>query len=255
MARTLIIKNADFSVNKVTTVNIEEEIPCTGITLNNNTLSITHIGDTSTLVATVSPADTTDVVIWGSSNTDVVTVAGGVVTAIGCGSATITATCGNFSASCAVTVTHVAAVVYSINRYFGKNASNNYLNGGDLNNYAIGYSINGTKRISSASDDDGRCPFVIPAGATQISITNASDFKPYGFWLSSIEGAPGWTALAFAYPTDTFGGKPSNYGNRTVNIPDRTSGDYAGMDAVGFVFQYNGTITQEAADAIVVTFS
>lgn len=255
MANALIIKNVDFSVNKLTTVTIEQDVPCTGISLNKSTAAITHLGDTDTLTATVTPSNTTDSIIWSSSNQDVCTVAAGVITAIGCGSATITATCGAFSATCAVTVTHVATVARSINRYLGKDDNKQYLSGGSYENRAIGYSNTGTKHISSANDDTDKYPLVIPAGATKISITNASNFMPYGFWLSSTEGVPGWTAIALAYPKDSFGTRLSNYGDRTVDIPDRTSGDYVGMDAVGFVFQYNGTITQEAVNAIVITFS
>jgi len=51
------------------------------------------IGGTLTLVATVSPSDaTTQTVTWASSDSTVATVAGGTVTAIGLGTATISAT-------------------------------------------------------------------------------------------------------------------------------------------------------------------
>ena len=44
-------------------------------------------------------------VTWSSSNPAVATVSGGVITAVAVGTAVITATSGNYSASCAVTVT------------------------------------------------------------------------------------------------------------------------------------------------------
>lgn len=255
MARTLIIKNADFSANKVTTVNIEDEVPCTGISLNNNTLSITHIGDTSTLVATVAPVNTTDTVIWSSSNADVATVAGGVVTAIGCGSATIAATCGNYSATCSVTVTHIAVLTFTKNMYLGKSASTDYLNGGALDNYVIGYSAEGSKWIYSDNMARDKHPFVIPNGANSITIDSQS-FRPYGFWISSIEGAASWNAIAKAYPADpNFAYSASVENHRVVQIPDRTTGDYAGMDAVGFVFKCTTTLTDELIDGITVTFT
>ena len=106
MAKTIVIKNADFSTNAVEKVTlITETIPCTGITLDNDSLSIVTTGNTGSLVATPAPSDTTDSVVWTSSDSDVATVSGGIVTATGVGSATITATCGSYSASATVTVT------------------------------------------------------------------------------------------------------------------------------------------------------
>ena len=107
MGKALVIKNVDFSTNKLTTVDLEDDVPCTGITLSASTLSITKVGNTSTLTASVTPYDCTDSVILTTSNANVATVAGGVVTATGVGTATITATCGTHSATCTVTVTHV----------------------------------------------------------------------------------------------------------------------------------------------------
>ena len=100
MSRALIIKNADFSANKLGTITIEEEVPCTGITLDKASLALTSIGSTSALVATATPSDTTDAVIWSTSDADVVTIANGTVTAVACGNAVITATCGTHSATC-----------------------------------------------------------------------------------------------------------------------------------------------------------
>lgn len=78
--------------------------PCTGITLDKDTLTIAR-GETATLTATVEPADTTDKVVWSSADKTIATVKDGVVTAVGQGETTITATCGNQTASCKVTVT------------------------------------------------------------------------------------------------------------------------------------------------------
>ena len=63
MANALIIKNVDFSVNKLTTVTIEQDVHCTGISLNKSTSAITYLGDTDTLTATVTPSNTTDSII------------------------------------------------------------------------------------------------------------------------------------------------------------------------------------------------
>lgn len=77
--------------------------PCTGIKLDRDTLTIAR-GETATLTATVEPADTTDKVVWSSKDDNIATVKDGVVTAVGQGETTITATCGNQTASCKVIV-------------------------------------------------------------------------------------------------------------------------------------------------------
>ena len=74
------------------------------------TLSL-QVGSTETVTATVAPSGTE--VTWTSSDEGVATVAGGVVTAIKAGKATITAKAGEKTATCEVTVTE-APVQYSI---------------------------------------------------------------------------------------------------------------------------------------------
>lgn len=107
MSNALMIKNADFSANKLCTVQLTDAIPCTRVTLNESALSMNHLGATAQLTASVLPINTTDTVIWSCSNSNVVTVANGLVTQVGVGTATITATCGSYSASCTVTATNV----------------------------------------------------------------------------------------------------------------------------------------------------
>lgn len=109
MAKTLVINNADFSTNKLTTVSFGDEVPCTGVSLNTDTISFDSLSDTETLTATLTPANTTDTLTWASSNTNVATVLNGVVTPVGLGSATITATCGNQTATATVTVAVIAS--------------------------------------------------------------------------------------------------------------------------------------------------
>ncbi|MBO6067661.1 MAG: leucine-rich repeat protein [Bacteroidales bacterium] len=79
-------------------------IPVTGISLDLKEASI-YVGETLTLVATVSPADATDKsVAWTSDDPKVATVdPKGVVTAVAPGTCTITAQSGDFSAKCTVT--------------------------------------------------------------------------------------------------------------------------------------------------------
>ena len=79
-------------------------IPATGITLSSTALSITA-GDSVRLTATVEPANSTDTVVWASSEEAVATVAqDGTVTPVANGSCKIIATAGEVSAECAVSV-------------------------------------------------------------------------------------------------------------------------------------------------------
>lgn len=102
MAKALIIKGANFSANKLDTI-VFNDIPCTAISMQ-STASIGGLGNTVTLVPTVTPSNTTDEIFWESNHPEIASVVNGVVTSNATGSATITATCGNHSASCTVTV-------------------------------------------------------------------------------------------------------------------------------------------------------
>lgn len=79
-------------------------VPVTGISLNKNETTIAR-GATEQLTATVVPEGTGSTVAWSSDNEEVATVdQNGLVTAVGKGTANITATAGGQSASCKVTV-------------------------------------------------------------------------------------------------------------------------------------------------------
>jgi uncharacterized protein YjdB len=92
------------------TEEVEEEIPCTGLVLNKSTLTFNGNGQ-ETLIAAPTPSDTTDSIIWSSSNKNVATVSNGVVTAIGNGDCTITATCGSITATCSVSISGISTTV------------------------------------------------------------------------------------------------------------------------------------------------
>lgn len=257
MARTLVIKNADFSVNKLDTVSFSGDKPCTAIALSASTASITSIGGTQSLTASLTPADTTDSVIWSSSDSNVATVAGGVITATGCGTATITATCGTVSETCEVTVTHIAELTFILNSYMSKDNGKDFLSGGELSNYASGGMSSGSKLVAynSGSMFSSLYAVMIPNGATQIVISSQG-FKPYGFWVNTNVSASILSEVSYAYaPDDNFKYNGNINDSRTVPIPDRTTGTYEGANACGFVFRCNSTISQEAVNAITVTFS
>ena len=98
-------------------------VDVTGITLSQTEAAMTVGGDALTLTATVAPDNAADkTVTWTTSDASVATVADGVVTAVGAGIATITATATNGTAdtsddktaTCTVTVTEPAAAIFAI---------------------------------------------------------------------------------------------------------------------------------------------
>lgn len=88
------------------TVAQNTSINSTSISLDKDTLEI-YNGTNSTLIATATPPNHTDSILWKSSNTDVATVSNGVVTGKAKGVCTITAYSSaneNVKAECSVTI-------------------------------------------------------------------------------------------------------------------------------------------------------
>lgn len=99
------IENNNPSGQDNNTTSKKDDIEVTKISLNYTTLSLSE-GDTSYLIATVSPMNATNrLVTWESSDSSIVTVKNGKVSAIKKGTATITAKSSNGkSVTCTVTV-------------------------------------------------------------------------------------------------------------------------------------------------------
>ncbi|MGE5349170.1 MAG: Ig-like domain-containing protein [Actinomycetota bacterium] len=88
-------------------VSCEKEIPVTSLSLDKEEATV-QVGAALTLLTIIDPLDATNrEVIWTSSNNSVATVAGGVVTGVSLGNATITAASAEnplFTATCEITV-------------------------------------------------------------------------------------------------------------------------------------------------------
>ncbi len=110
---TITVSAGDKSASCSVTVE-KKVIPVTSVSLNKTELTLVEGGE-ETLVATVKPDDATDkTVTWKSSDEAVVTVKDGKVTAKKEGTATVTASAGDKSASCAVTVEKKVVPVTSV---------------------------------------------------------------------------------------------------------------------------------------------
>ena len=82
------------------------EVPLQGIELDKSAITMNKGEKSEALKVSYNPEDTTDdkTVTWSSEDEDIATVENGVVTAVGAGETTITATVGEFTATCEVTV-------------------------------------------------------------------------------------------------------------------------------------------------------
>lgn len=272
MARTLIIKDADFSTNKIETVAFDA-VPCTGISLNKATSAITKVGSTDTLTATLTPENTTDTLSWASSNSNVVTVSNGVITATGVGSATITATCGEQTATCTVTVTHV----------INANTELEYRNG-YYQNYSLDPSttppkdlvsigaldrnrvyFDGTNELSGykafsnynnfADFISTAFPIPVPNGATNIKVQFPTGFNtcPSGV-LDSQTGCEYYASYSATQGAKLIAKGPSGYFNDGVMNFDLTN--ITGYDS--FVFSLgtpSGSTAESVTGDVTITFS
>ena len=259
MGKALVIKNANFSTNKLATDVFSEAIPCTGISLSDSTANMTVIGSTKSLTATLTPSNTTDDVSWTSSNTDVATVNNGVVTQVGVGTATITATCGTQTAACVITAVNTLSFDYVIGRYNHKadatGADYVYNESGNQAYAAISSeSVETTKRIRRT--EPLTYPILLGKGATTITATVPNSTRITA-WFTDSKNACDYSIdnPTFDYLAKVISGDASAYdsdvplGNRTITVPE-------GADSIAMSLQYpGGTITDEIMAGISIVVS
>lgn len=240
MAKALVIKDVNFYSNRLTTVNFAD-IPCTGISLAQSTKSIVETG-TASLIATTTPQNTTDPIIWSSSDTSVATVNGGSVTAIKKGTAVITATCGMYSATCTVIVTSAEFFAFGKLVIAGTAGASNFSGFASLANasgdrgLAVGYSVGkgypaiGTNVYDEVEGFADLYPYPIPEGTKKIKVSCPNfgilfvffDSKTQAIIPSSAYGRP--AAQVVDGETTTAGTQWSignwTYDTRTIDVPD-----------------------------------
>ena len=81
----------------------DQRIAATGIEVSKDSVTL-QVGKDETVTATVSPADSTDIVTWASNDETVATVVEGKISALKEGTCKVTATAGDFSKEINVTV-------------------------------------------------------------------------------------------------------------------------------------------------------
>ena len=88
---------------KTATCKVTVNIPMTSIYLNKTSIELNSIGDSYQLSASYSPSDAEGTIIWKSEDEGIASVdQTGKVTAVGKGTTTITASCGNVIGTCTV---------------------------------------------------------------------------------------------------------------------------------------------------------
>ena len=177
MAKTLIIKQADFSANALDHVSFDE-VPCTAITLEEESIAFNSIGQTEELVYTLTPANTTDTPVVTTDDDDVVSVNGNVITAVGTGTANVTVTCGEITATCEVTV--AVAWVFTTDgdapnlvTTTGGTVLRDYLQATSVGRVASGGAASGTLKAigkKGGKDADDLYPYPIPAGKSTVTV-------------------------------------------------------------------------------------
>ncbi|OOB79182.1 MAG: hypothetical protein BEN18_04600 [Epulopiscium sp. Nuni2H_MBin001] len=159
------------------TVSEDGDIATTGLTLN-STAEVVSVNHSVDLVATVHPTGASNQNIqWSTNNSSVATVDQyGTVTAVGEGSATITATQGSFSATCGIFCVNVPAASLSLNRTqdtigLGSNTTLTATLGPEnVSDGAITWSTSDASVVRILSQDD-ECAIIYGASTGEATIT------------------------------------------------------------------------------------
>lgn len=198
MGYALKLKSVDFSSVAVDRVTYIIPVPCTGISLSPSSLTFDTAEETKTVTATLTPADTTDTLTWTSSNENVATVADGVVTIHGIGTATISAICGNQTETITITQTQLKAP-YTLNIVTGKYVSK-YT---DTNGNVLRQSSNSQQNIVAQAYHQANKDLHILA-ASGASQSAECVRVPYGATKAKIATSDGVSvSISYGYLVDT----------------------------------------------------
>ena len=267
MSRALIIPDVDFSTNKLDTVTFGT-VPCTAISLSDSTKTLTTIGGTATLTASLTPPNTTDTLTWTSSDNTVVSVSNGVITANKVGEATITATCGEQTATCTVAVNVIpnAVVVGAFSPYKTASGTKATTNNTGTTTSEFKYGIiagnnsdTSVRRVdcyNGVNEGDYRfVPIPVPSGADRIKIesklyknTTLLSFQTNFLWFDSTQDSGGASgAKCLAGKGENVYDQDNTATSVTIDIPT----DLTGLDsfAVGiklsdWAIKYNTDYSQ-----------
>ena len=228
-------------------------VAATEITLNPDTIVLTSVNETKTLKATLTPANTTDAVSWSSSNDTVATVSDdGLVTAVGAGSATITATAGAVSDSCTVKVSLPIDVYVTIADKGKVVVANNEITvtdldaSGDFNVDEVLYAAHKSKYADGAA-----AGYASAMGNYGLYITKlwGDESGNYGYWLND---ASCWSLgdtvkaedslVAFVYQNTEVWDSYAKFANDTYTIAAEVAGPVT-LQKAGYDSNWNTVFT------------
>lgn len=260
MAKTFVVSGVDYSTKALDTVSFinNNSVPCTAIELSSSTATVTNLTNGSiTLTTTVTPSNTTDTVSWQSSDPTIISVTNGVLTAVAAGTATITATCGSYSATC--TATSRIFLVNNILKIAGlwAGCDSYYKSGGTGLPYtdpsaSRGIIVSSTGTLTVYDKD--YYPFPIPSWATKIHVDvgSASLVDSSMIACSSTQAVSGnsTVALAIENVTATTSGTILEYA-----IPVET-GNIPQVDCAIIVLRESNysTVTDAMLEQVIVEF-
>ena len=192
MSYALKIPNVTFSAVAVDQVTYIVPVPCTAISLNPSSLTFDTFEESKQITASLTPVNTTDTLVWTSSNENVVTVANGVVTIHGIGTATITATCGEQNATVSVSATSLKITdivpiqgkytTYDDSKLFPRLQT-------DANSETILMQYSDSKPVLHLYNSDEGQLFPVPYGASSIKVvtSNASSVYAYIYRYDTVD--------------------------------------------------------------------
>ena len=244
MPKALILRGFNFSSVALGTITIlTDPVPCTGITLSQSSASMSAVNETLTLTATVTPSDTTDNVAWSSSDESVATVSNGIVTAHGIGTTVISATCGNHTATCEITVAiKLSGVNLSSGAYLSISNSPTYEGGNGLvlikrqtsAKYGVIAATSGNLTLRNTYEGVQYYPVQIPTNTKKLKFTISDSNVANGtiYWFSSTVSAPNNPTIAQCVAKNL--GEDVIAGDGILSIPSYDG--YPQIDAAAFQF-------------------
>lgn len=253
MSKALVIKGADYSATKIKTVEFLIQNHCESIALSESSLSLNTL-ESQTLTATILPEDCTDVLTWDSSDTDVVSVEDGILTINGLGTATITATCGEQSASCAISVDNIeittgwewgfAFLNATTNDFGTANVPNDYSKiyyGDEVPLDSTRYRLS---RSASFVGDFNVAPTILPSGVGSVRFESANMAGSYSVLFYDSAQRSGSTANALMLQGYKQNAPSSGVVDKTFNVPE-------GADSFTIGLQYKTTYSaSDNADTV-----
>ena len=266
MGKALVIKGVDFGSQKLAKVNFTETVPCTGISLSESTKAMTSVGSTFTLIPTVTPENTTDSVVWSSSNDNAATVSNGVVTQTGVGTVVITATCGTQTASCTVTATKTLTFSYALSTQIALRSETKDYSSASVNgvsaNYACLFNDTDPQTYKIENLTNGGVAgniYAIPLAenASSVKIEVPNNIRATVWFSDSDTVCDYYVEHGSGQYAKFISGDASPY-DSSVSVGDRTVSVPEGANSINITLQKPGSgneVTAEDIAEVVITVS